>query len=240
MKQTILLTGFGPFPGVPVNLSSQVVKDLAPAAQRTFPNVRIIHATLPTEWLAAPILLKDLINQHRPALALHFGVSHQAHGLAIETTARNAADHMDASGWEPDDLSLFPGLPNNLQTTLPVARIVDRLRRLGFPGYVSHDAGDYLCNAIFFHSLAMCDPNSPHRYPQANCDLPRSPELRDQRAPHMTSGFIHIPTRFVAASLQNESGSRPSHNGRLTQRTAVLSGLEIIATALKLPLVRHR
>lgn len=174
----VLITGFGPFPGVPLNVSGVLAEALGDAARTTFPTARFEVAVLPTEWVAAPQRLEELMMRHRPAVALHFGVSHQARGFVVETQARNAACHVDASGEAPLTDALFPNQPEAHAATLPAARIVQRLRRAGLPAALSQDAGAYLCNAILFHSLRL---NSRFEAPAA-------------------SGFIHIPTRLPQRS----------------------------------------
>lgn len=174
MKRTLLITGFGPFPGVPRNASGELAERLGILAKRTFPSVRFEVATLPTEWHTAPPMLERLFTGHRPDIALHFGVSHQARGFVVETQARNAARNADASGVVPYADALIPNQPDTRATTLPTARMVERLRRAGLPAALSQDAGAYLCNAILFHSL----------------------RLSDHVGPGTRSGFIHIPTRL--------------------------------------------
>lgn len=162
MRHTFLLTGFGPFPGVRRNASDALARRLASAARHRFTGSTFIHAMLPTEWVTAPLMLEDLMIAHRPDFALHFGVSHQAEGLVFETSARNAAEKVDAAGIKPTTNELMPNQPEVRLTELPAARVVNRLRRIGVPANVSHDAGAYLCNAIFFHSLRLgrlCNPD---------------------------------------------------------------------------------
>lgn len=175
MRRTVLLTGFGPFPGVRRNASDALARRLANLARRRFPHHRFVHATLPTEWVAAPVMLEELMVAHRPDIALHFGVSHQAEGLVFETSARNAADKLDAAGTAPIARELMANQPSVRLTNLPAARVVNRLRRIGLPAQVSHDAGAYLCNAIYFHSL----------------------RLNSLIKPEAQSAFVHVPAALA-------------------------------------------
>ena len=183
-----------------------IARRLAVMARHRFTNVAIAHATLPTEWTAAPLLLEDLLAAHRPDIALHFGVSHQAEGFVVETSARNIAANVDASGSAPIAEQLIPNQPYARLTSLPTARIVHRLRRMGLPACLSHDAGAYLCNAIYFHSL----------------------RLNEHINAGAQSAFIHLPAMLAARAHP------------LSQSEAVRGGLEIIATALKLPPAQQR
>ena len=75
---TVLITGFGPFPGVPVNATMRLLPELARAAPKRFPDVQFAVEVLPTEWAAAPRRLQQLLAEVEPDIALHFGVSSRA------------------------------------------------------------------------------------------------------------------------------------------------------------------
>ncbi|HXF53453.1 MAG TPA: pyroglutamyl-peptidase I [Hyphomicrobiaceae bacterium] len=167
---TLLITGFGPFPGYPSNASGLLAHAVADRAARCLPGCRVRAATLPTEWIAGPMRLAQLDAELRPALAIHFGISRRARGFVIECRARNiAARAADAIGALPPGGRIVPDGPETLSSTLPAGRILARLRRLGVPAALSQDAGSYLCNAILYHSLAAAREDASRR------------------------GFVHVP-----------------------------------------------
>ncbi len=171
-RPTVLLTGFGPFPGVEVNVSARLAKELAARACDVFPDHHFKHAVLPTEWRAAPEKLIALISGVQPDLVLLFGVAHEARGFRIETEATNTcrAAH-DAAGLPPLTSVLVDGAQAAYPATLPVAAIVTRLMQLHIPVSISNEAGGYLCNAALFHALhAAGSSQQPFR-----------------------AGFIHVP-----------------------------------------------
>ena len=47
----MLLTAFGPFPGVPVNATMRLVPELAERAALAFPDARFVTEMLATEWV---------------------------------------------------------------------------------------------------------------------------------------------------------------------------------------------
>jgi pyroglutamyl-peptidase len=201
----VLITGFGPFPGMPVNASMRLLRELADTAPRLFPGVRFATAVLATEWRAAPLRLERLIAAARPDVALHFGVSARARGFEIEARARNACcPTADAAGVLPADASLAPTGAFYLTATLPVHHIAARLRRIGIPAFVSRDAGAYLCNATLYHSLLLA-----------------------RGAPRRRVGFIHIP-----ASLAGSGGCRPGGSCPLTWDQAIAGAVEALAACL--------
>ena len=71
----VLLTGFAPFPGVPVNATMHLVPELADRAKSRFPGIKVSAGLLPTEWQAAPRQLEGLLREARPDLILLEGQS---------------------------------------------------------------------------------------------------------------------------------------------------------------------
>jgi pyroglutamyl-peptidase len=212
-RTTVLLTGFGPFPGVPVNATMRLLPELARAAERQFPDVHLAAEILPTEWTAAPRLLERLLADLQPDLALHFGVSSRARGFEVERRARNAcAAQPDAAGLLPVAAALSDDGAEHLPASLPVEHIVARLRRRGIPAFVSRDAGAYLCNATLYHSLSC-----------------------GRRAPGRRIGFVHMP-----ASLARPGGANRGRSGAspLTWSQALDGALEILAVCLARPSCR--
>jgi pyroglutamyl-peptidase len=173
LRPNVLLTGFGPFPGVAENISGRLAKDLAGRATREFPAYHFAHAVLPTEWQAAPNILAALVADLKPALMLLFGVAADARGFRIETEGANVCRASpDAAGLPPLAPILVHGAQAAYSATLPIDAIVRRLTAQGFPVTISNDAGGYLCNAALYHALhALSEPGHSCR-----------------------AGFIHIPS----------------------------------------------
>jgi pyroglutamyl-peptidase len=210
-RPTVLLTGFGPFPSIAANATSILVPRLAEAARRSLPGVHFAMHILPTEWEASLALLDGLIEELKPAVALHFGVSSRASGFEIETRGRNACSWSeDAAGQLPRTECITPGGPEYLPATLPTAHIVTRLRHRGLPAQISRDAGGYLCNALLYRSL----------------------ELARTRGNPGRVGFVHLPASLVS---ERRPDLEPSRGGRLGWSCVVDGGIEIIAGALGRP-----
>jgi len=47
----------------------------------------------------------------------------------------------------------------NLQTTIPVRDIVGQLKKEGFDVMESYDAGRFVCNYVYYHSLRQAQKN---------------------------------------------------------------------------------
>ena len=176
----VLLTGFGPFPGMPENVSAALVRAVSRQARHVFQPHRFHASILPTEWSAAPERVAALMKRLRPSVALHFGVAKDTQGFRIETRGQNTCRMtIDAAGKMPVAAHLIVDAPPAYETALPLGKIVNRLTELRLPVATSDDAGGYLCNSVLYHTL--------HAQPQ-----PHAP---------MRAGFIHVPSAFEAPGL---------------------------------------
>jgi pyroglutamyl-peptidase len=146
----ILVTGFGPFPGVPLNISGTLALRLA--CER-FGDLIEAHV-LRTEWAEVARLGPALLEAARPRLVIHFGVSRRARGFRIERRADNIAkSSLDAAGALPPSAMIVEAGPAVLVTSAPASRLAKYLRQQGLPATVSSSCGGYLCNFLYFLSL---------------------------------------------------------------------------------------
>ena len=205
-RPTLLLTGFGSFPGVADNATTELVPLLAREAEKRWPGYQFGYAILPTEWRIAPQRVAELIADLRPAVSLHFGVSGKATGFTLEVRGQNLARALpDAAGLFPAARLLSPDAPDYLPATIPVTHALDRLRRSGHPAILSRDAGGYLCNAVLYAALDQARTAS---WP-------------------MRSGFVHLP-----ANLTQRAFPAPGGGCALTWGRTIEGSLEIIAASL--------
>jgi pyroglutamyl-peptidase len=204
VRQRLLLTGFGPFPGIPINASAVLVEEIAKRLLRRRNPVDLRIAILPTEWQEGPAEVQRHIMAFRPDIALHFGVASGITGFRIETLAENARNRLaDACGHVPRRRAISASSPQHLLSTFPADKIRQRLDELALPVEMSTDAGQYLCNATLFRSLSL---------------------TRKAKGARM-AGFIHIPSTLgdpeQAQSLQGFDWPR-----------AIAGGLAIVETCL--------
>lgn len=211
---TLVITGFGPFPGVPVNASGLMAKKLGNLAARRFRGHRIVSRELTVDWTEALEKLEALYEREKPRLALHFGVSEKARGLVIETVARNATQPtLDFHGRLPPARTVQKDAPSACEATIPAAEIASRLKRLDIPSSLSDDAGRYLCNALFYASLR------------------RAAEME----PPGIAAFVHLPVSLAGAGRKL---TEPAAGCPLTWECALTGGLEIMRAALGRPAPR--
>ena len=152
----LLLTGFGPFPGAPLNPTAEVVARIA-AERRGAPiGVTIVPHVFATTW-AGLDGLGGLLAAARPDAVLHLGLKRRARAITVERCARNRVlvAAVDADGRAPPGPMLDPEGPPRRPATLPVGRVAAQIAGLGLPVTVSEDAGRYLCNALLWRSLGL-------------------------------------------------------------------------------------
>ncbi len=143
--RTILVTGFGPFPGAPHNPTAALVKRLA-TQRRT--NFRVVGHVFETRYDAVDKELPALLKKHKPDAILMFGLHGRARTLRIETLARNVLGRVrDAGGHLPRSAAIVRGAPH-MPMRSPAARLARAARRAGIAAQTSRDAGKYLCNYL--------------------------------------------------------------------------------------------
>lgn len=181
----MLVTGFGPFPGVHDNPTAALAARIGEGADRIPPGVALHTAVIPTDWEKAGSVLVDLLDAFDPDIALHFGVHGGAGTIRVERTARNhAGTYADAAGRRAVSPVLVPDGPRTLAATLSARHIAARLRAAGHAAKVSGDAGKYLCNALFYLSLHDAIVKGRERQ----------------------TGFIHVP-HPVQPGIRHKTGS---------------------------------
>lgn len=174
MNSRILITGFTPFPGHPVNSSQKLVEGLA--AQ--FADAANMHfRVLPTEYQRSLRVLRGAIDRHNPDIVLCFGVAANRDHISLERIGKNACSTKlpDAGGFVPAQPCLVAGGAAEYETNLPLDRLRHDLNTHGLPVKISDDAGDYVCNSILYHLLVHIHTGG------------------EQRLNRMKAGFIHIP-----------------------------------------------
>jgi len=89
---------------------------------------------------------------------IHLGVNSGASRFALERRAYNEATFRcpDEEGWQPWKQPIIPedgSLDHYQETKAPVDQLVEALRKQGFDCAPSIDAGRFVCNFVYYHSL---------------------------------------------------------------------------------------
>jgi pyroglutamyl-peptidase len=158
----VLLAGFGPFPGAPLNPSAAVAQALR---RRRRPGLagldRSVHV-FATNYAAVDRDLPGLFAE-KPDIVLIFGLAGRRRQICIETRARNAASVLfpDASGQRPATGVIKAGGPEALFGRAPFRRLLCAARTNKVPVRLSRDAGRYLCNYIYWRALERAPDGRP-------------------------------------------------------------------------------
>jgi pyroglutamyl-peptidase len=160
---TLLLTGFGPFPGARFNPTGPLVERLAALRRPALADVTRVAHVFPTSYAAVDRELPALIARHKPDALLMFGLAPRAKVLRVETRARNALALLpDARGHAARRAKIAPG-PPTLALPCPAPRLLAALRTTRVPAVLSRDAGRYLCNYLAWRTIeAAAKPGGAH------------------------------------------------------------------------------
>ena len=144
----LAITGFGPFPGAPINPTSILIDIL----RTKFPRRGAIHHIFETTYADVDARLAEFDDQ---ASVICFGLHAKIGGFQIETTARNLtrAKRPDAAGVHAEDSKIAPDAPDEIRTELPADAIARAAAQTGAVVSLSTNAGGYLCNYLYFHLL---------------------------------------------------------------------------------------
>ena len=146
---TILVTGFGPFPGAPFNPTGPLVERLARLRRPALAHAKIVSHVFPTSYTAVDRDLPKLIARHKPDALLMFGLAPRAKTIRIETRARNSVSLLpDAGGIARRRLTITADGPQALVMPTPARSLLAAARAAGVRAALSRDAGRYLCNYL--------------------------------------------------------------------------------------------
>jgi pyroglutamyl-peptidase len=146
----ILVTGFGPFPGVTENRSGRVLRELAASPALRLHDLRVEE--LPTVYADVDARIDGFVASFQPDLCIGLGVW-PGRTIRLERLARNATTSgaPDAAG-QVRQGAVVEGAPAGWPSTLPLEAIEQRLLESGFTVTWSDDAGGYVCNHAFYRS----------------------------------------------------------------------------------------
>jgi pyroglutamyl-peptidase len=179
---TVLLTGFEPFAGDDANPSGDAVRAVA-AAGGIGVDVDLVVDVLPVTFDGAAVRMRELIGTHRPDVIVATGLAGGRSAIGVERIAVNLKDARipDNDGAQPIDEASVVGGPVARFATLPVKAITAAISRAGIPSELSHSAGTFVCNHVFFTALDAAPAGTRSGFlhvPWANGQsLGRGPEL---------------------------------------------------------------
>jgi pyroglutamyl-peptidase len=140
----VVVTGFEPFPGVPINPSAELVQHLG---QDSSEHLLVRRFLLPVSFHAAGWRIREIIDFEKPQLLLMFGVdATQRKYVRVETQAKNAWQ----SGPHHPVTRVHPSGAEEYVSPLPTDLLVRTLTRADIPAVISTSAGTHVCNYVFY------------------------------------------------------------------------------------------
>ncbi|XP_061345992.1 uncharacterized protein LOC133291709 [Gastrolobium bilobum] len=175
---TVHVTGFKKFHGVSENPTETIVNKLTEYMKKKgLPKGLVIGSCsiLETAGQGALVPLYQTLQSAISAkesessssnrmIWLHFGVNSGATRFAIERQAVNEATFRcpDEMGWKPQKVPIIPSdgaISQIRETSLPVEEITKALAKKGYDVMTSDDAGRFVCNYVYYHSLRFAEQN---------------------------------------------------------------------------------
>ncbi len=201
----LLLSGFEPFGGSDLNPSQAIVEALA---AQPISGVDLRTIVLPVESDVAPDRLLDAWRAHDSDTIVMLGEAAGRAAITPEAVAINLRDFElpDNAGRSIIDQPVVLGGPAAHFATLPIHRLVERIRSLGIPAHRSLTAGTYLCNELSYRMLhEIARIGSPTR--AGFVHVPRLPaQCVDRTPPHpsMSLDTMTLAIRTIIESLRDD------------------------------------
>ncbi|MFH0302512.1 pyroglutamyl-peptidase I [Bradyrhizobium sp. 31Argb] len=157
-KLSVLVTGFGPFPGAPFNPTMPLVKRLTQLRRPAFDDVKLTSHIFRVTYDTVDRELPELIARVRPRVLLMFGLASRTAHLRIETRARNAVTTLvaDAGRRRARKGSIVDGTDATMFGP-HTAKLLRAALATGIDARASRDAGSYLCNYLSWRAIEAVD-----------------------------------------------------------------------------------
>jgi pyroglutamyl-peptidase len=166
----ILVTGFGPYGGEPVNPALEAARLLE---GRVVAEHLLCTRELPVVRFECLEALARHIREVDPVLVIAIGQADGRTEITPERVAINVDDYRiaDNAGNQPNQEPVVAGGPVGYWSTLPVKAMVAALKAQGIPASVSNSAGTFVCNHLFYGLMHLLAAEGGQR----------------------RGGFIHVP-----------------------------------------------
>ena len=180
----VLVTGFDPFGGEPVNPAYEAVKKLPD----TIAGAEIIKREIPTVFDKGADAAIAFLDEEKPDLVINVGQAGGRALMCMEKVAINLQEARikDNEGRQPVNKPVREGGETAYFATVPVKAMTENLKAHGIPAAVSYTAGTYVCNDVMYRVAHY---------------------IHSEGLP-IRSGFIHVP--YAAEQAVGKPADTPS------------------------------
>ncbi|XP_022735627.1 uncharacterized protein LOC111288995 [Durio zibethinus] len=171
---TIHVTGFKKFQGVSENPTETIVNNLMSFVQRkgllpagvTLGSCTVLetagNGALSVLYNVLESGISGIDTKNEQVIWLHLGVNSGAEEFALEQQAVNEATFCcpDELGWQPQQLPIVAEdgeTSRKRETTCSIEAILKFLKNKGYDVTISNDAGRFVCNYVYYHSLRFAE-----------------------------------------------------------------------------------
>ena len=191
MANTLLLTYFGPFPGVPVNPTVALAEGAVRALNTARTDLRVVACELPVSYNGSSTALRTALQDVQPDALISLGVAVGRDVVSLEQVAINldSAGIEDNDGDQRCDEPIAPGGQEAYFSSLPVRASFERLRAVGEPVEISYTAGTYVCNHVFYEGQRISR--------ELGLSIP--------------AGFVHVPATCADGEETTEDTGMTAH-----------------------------
>ena len=182
----VLITGFDPFDGEPINPAWEAVK----AMKDEIAGAKITKLQIPTVVAKSIAKVHEKMQELHPDIVISIGQAGGRYDITPERVAINLDDARikDNEGNQPIDLPIYEDGAPAYFSDLPIKAMVQHIREAGLPASVSNTAGTFVCNHLMYGVL----------YTLA------------KEYPGVRGGFMHVP--FIPEQVVGRPAPAPSMN----------------------------
>ncbi len=159
MTTRLLVTGFGPYPGVVRNPTAELARRVAASPRLKRNDTVAASHVFEVSYAAVARDLPRLVERHRPDAILLLGLAPRERMARLELRGENRRRtlHPDATGLVPTLRRLDPSGPAERRSRIDRPALLAVFRSAGVPARISRDAGAYLCNAALYAALGATE-----------------------------------------------------------------------------------
>lgn len=205
---SILITGFGPFPGMARNPSAWLARKVAEDVRLAWSGIEASAVVLTTSYAALSDEFPAALAREEPDCLLMLGVAARRKRICIETRAINRTSaYPDATGRISRTFAWIAGETPSRRPAISLQPLLRALSAHGVRPTLSRNAGRYLCNAAYYDAIGlMGDRPVVFLHVPMPKVLGRQGRAQDQRPDikQMQAGLVSVAVVLAILSRRQE------------------------------------